>query len=316
MNPETPNAGQINSTPAQTTENTKKCKHMPMIIVLAILAVAGLGFGGFELWQNMQKQPENDEDAGDQGLNAYEIRDLRDKTFRLLGNRNGISHQSYDADGFVIYKDYMPVSQIVANNIDNATKVYATLETTVLGKQKTCDYKWSNDVKNDIDDAFSGQAHNISLGGSIECVSYEDINNDYYDLWGENMPKINSLKEQGQYGDFAYGSNLDAYYYHIIGGRGGVCTSYVIGKIAQIDKDQENAYVDINAGVLGICADAAGEFYSDIEESEQYKTVEHDKINLDNLGLTEDDYASFQPYRFVFKKNSQGIYSFSNVKKL
>lgn len=56
MNPETTNnPSQINPTPNQVAGSSKKCKHMPIIIILAILTVAGIGFGGFELWQNMQK---------------------------------------------------------------------------------------------------------------------------------------------------------------------------------------------------------------------------------------------------------------------
>lgn len=61
MNPKTVNnPSQINPTPTQVMESTKKCKHMPIIIVLAILAVTGIGFGGFELWQNIQKSSELD----------------------------------------------------------------------------------------------------------------------------------------------------------------------------------------------------------------------------------------------------------------
>lgn len=37
---------------------TKKCKHLPIIVILAIFAIGGLGFGGLELWQNMQKNDE------------------------------------------------------------------------------------------------------------------------------------------------------------------------------------------------------------------------------------------------------------------
>ena len=62
MNPETTsNPSQSNPTPTQVVESTKKCKHMPIIIVLAILAVTGIGFGGFELWQNIQKSSELDD---------------------------------------------------------------------------------------------------------------------------------------------------------------------------------------------------------------------------------------------------------------
>lgn len=43
--------------PESTTQNSsvgsKKCNHVPIIVVLAILAVCGFSFGGFELYQNI-----------------------------------------------------------------------------------------------------------------------------------------------------------------------------------------------------------------------------------------------------------------------
>ena len=130
------------------------------------------------------------------------------------------------------------------------------------------------------------------------------------------MPKINGVSNTITNGDFAYGSNSDTYYYHIVGGRGGTCSSYIVGKIKQVDQNQDSAYVDINAGSFDICAGNAGELYSDIERGELYKTIEQDGINWSGLGLTDSDYGALQAYRFVFKKNSDGIYSFSNVEKL
>lgn len=250
----------------------------------------------------------------------YATRDLKDKTFRLLGARNGLSVQDYyndDTGSFMVYSDYMPIDQLITNNLDETAKTYITLETTLLDKEKYCSYQWTDGVKADIDAALGQQASSISFGNAnVDCISYDKASDDYYDLWGESMPKINGISKAIALGDFAYGSNSDAYYYHIIGGRGGTCSSYIVGKVVRIDKNQDSAYVDINAGVFDICAGKEGELYSNIERGELYKTLEQDSINWEGLGLTEDDYKALQSYRFVFRKNTDGIYSFSAIEKL
>ena len=297
--------------------------------IACIVAVCGIGFGVYgmmNICDNSQpseatKESEISSDkSNDRSLDKYEIRDLNGKVLRLLGSRNGLSIHDYynnDTGSFVVYSGYMPISQLITNTLDEASKVYLTLETTVLDKEKYCSYQWTEGVKTDIDAALGQQASNISFGNAnIDCISYDKANGDYYDLWGESLPKMNGVSNTITNGDFAYGSNSDTYYYHIIGGRGGTCSNYVVGRITQIGKDQDSAYVDIDAGVFDICAGDAGELYSDIERSELYKTIEQENIDWDGLALTEDDYKSLQSYRFVFKKNSDDIYSFSTIEKI
>lgn len=297
--------------------------------IACIVAVCGIGFGiyGMMSMHNNGQSSETAEESGtanneptNQSLDKYETRDLSRKTLRLLGSRNGLSIRDYynnDNGNFVVLSSYMPTSQLITNSLDETSKTYITLETTMLDKEKYCSYQWTDGVKADVDAALGQQASNISFGNAnIDCISYGKANGDHYDLWGESMPKINGVSNTITNGDFAYGSNSDAYYYHIIGGRGGTCSSYVVGRIAQIDKNQDSAYVDIDAGAFNICAGNAGELYSDIEKSELYKTIEQNNIDWDGLGLTEDDYKSLQSYRFVFRKNPDDIYSFSAVEKI
>lgn len=297
-------------------------------VVASVVAICGIGFGIYGMMNvhnnsqpsemNKESRATSDEPTN-QNLDKYEIRDLSGKTLRLLGARNGLSIRDYynnDTGNFVVFSDYMPTTQLVTNSLDETSKAYITLETTILDKEKYCSYQWTDGVKADIDTALGQQASNNSFGNAdIDCISYDKANSDHYDLWGESMPKINGVSNTITNGDFAYGSNTDAYYYHIIGGRGGTCSSYVVGRIAQIDKSQDFAYADINAGAFDICAGSVGELYSDIERGELYKTIEQDNINWDGLGLTEDDYKTLQPYRFIFKKNSDDIYSFSAIEK-
>lgn len=299
------------------------------IVITSVLAVCGIGFGIYGIINmNASKKPIGNsasdsqtvvDETSDQALSVYETNDLINKTLRLLGSRNGLSTEDYydgNSGDFIVYSGYMPTTQLVSNELDDSSKVYITLETTVLDKEKYCNYQWTDGVKNDIDSALGQQASSIDFGSTnMDCISYDKANSDHGSLWGESMPKINGTSSANT-GDFAYGSNLDAYYYHIIGGRGGLCSSYVVGKIANIGDSQDYVYVDIDAGSFDICADSAGELYSDIERGELYKTIEQDNIDWSGLGLTAEDYEVLQSYRFIFKKNSDGIYSFSAVEKL
>lgn len=317
--------------------------------IVSVVAVCGIGFGIYGLVEANNKSSEisdlkvqiEDKDGKTTTLETdkikisndtqtitisdsdgtYATRDLTNKVLRLFGSRNGLSKEDYydkNTGNFIVYNGYMPITQLITNSLDETSKTYITLETTVLDKEKYCNYQWTDGVKPDIDTALGQQlASLVSFGDTnINCISYNKANNDYYDLWGESMPKINGFSDTITNGDFAYGHNLDAYYYHIIGGRGGTCSNYIVGKIAQIDKNQDSAHVDINAGTFDICAGMEGKLYQDIEKNELYKTIDQNTINWDGLGLTEDDYKSLQTYRFVFRKNSDGIYSFSAIEKI
>lgn len=278
-----------------------------------ITAACGIGFGVYGMMNlNNNSQTSDTANGNSESLGKYEVRDLTGKTLRLLGSRNGLSIRDYyhsDTGSFAVDSGYMLNSKLITNSLDEVSKVYITLETTVLDKEKYCSYQWDNNVKADIDAALGYQA---SFGTTLlDCISYNKAKSDHYDLWGEDMPKIN-----GGTKDFAYGSNSDAYFYHIIGGRGGGFSNYVVGKIVQTSKNQESAYVDINAGTFSLRPGEAGEIHSAIEGGELYKTIEENSINWDGFDLTDDDYGAFQSYRFVFKKNSDGIYSFSSVEKI
>ena len=298
--------------------------------IACIIAVCGIGFGVYGIITKNDNTPntpsnepkkETSSNTEDQELNPYEENDLKYKTLRLLGYRNGLSIGDYYDDGsgdFVVYKDYMPIASLINNELDDNLKTYITLETTISDKEKTCSYNWTDGVKADIDTALGEEASTISFGdGEIDCISYDRANDDYYNLWGETMPKTNGLSSSNPTGgDYAYGSNLDAYYYHIIGGRGGTCSNYAVGKILKTDKNQNYASVDINVGSLNICMDNPGELRSDIVDGEIIKTIEQDNLNWNNLEFADNDYSSFQSYRLTFKKNSKGIYSFSAIEKI
>lgn len=318
-------------TPATPVVNNKQKNNNGLKITSAIacvLAACGIGFGVYGMMHmnnipspepHADPQTEISDYSDEQTLNIYEINDLKNKTLRLLGSRNGLSKMEYydsDSGNFTVPSDYMPITKLITNQLDDASKIYITLETTMLDKEKYCTYQRTDGVKADIDAALGEKASNISFSEfGLDCISYDRANDDHYSLWGEDLPKINAMSNTDN-GDFAYGSNLDTYYYHIIGGRGGTCSEDIVGKITEINKSQDNAYVNINAGSFGICASNDGKLYSDIERGELYKTIDQNDIDQKGFGLTDIDYESLQSYRFTFKKNSNGIYSFSSVEKI
>ena len=294
------------------------------ILICIVLALGGIGFGVYGMFFNSANngQSASSDDASNNSSNEYAIRDLRNKTFRLLGSRNGLSSQDYydsNSNKFAIYADYMPTKEILSNELNDSLKTYIALETTILDKEKHCSYKWDGDVSADIDKALSGTYwSNTKFSETVfDCISYDVANDDYFDLWGENIQKLNAFSAGVKtYGDYAYGPNVDAFYYHIVGGRGGTSSSYIIGKVTQIEEKDGSASVEIKAGNYLISAGEPGKVYSDIERNKLYKTFEHDSTTLAVSELSDSDYDSFQGYRFVFKKNSKGIYSFSSVEKL
>lgn len=300
------------------------------VVSCVVLAAGGIGFGVYGMIEANKKSSENSDYSQTVTINdsddAYATRDLKDKTLRLLGSRNGLSVRDYYDDNtgdFMVDSSYMPTIQLAANNLDESMKTYITLETTMLDKEKYCNYQWTDGVKTDIDAALSQRSSNLLIGDTdIDCISYDKASGDHYDLWGENMPKMNGVSDTLTNGDFAYGASLDAYYYHIVGGRGGTCANYVVGRIKQIDKWvdewQDYASVDINAGAFDVCWGNSSKLYSDIEKERLYETIDQDDTNWDEpaSALTDDDYNSLQYYSFIFKKNSDGIYSFSSVVKI
>lgn len=317
---------QTNYLPNNTsdTEESKKTATPTTILFLVFIVAILAGFSLFAYatllrdqnnttsstnsWNGSANPSNSDE------LNEYVKRDVRQKMFRLLGYSNGFGYESYNSeDGtFILGNTYMPVKELISNSLTDSLKVYITLETTSIN-EKYCSY--SNDkVKSDIDS--TGAFDDVDFGYStIDCISYANANTDYNDLFGEDIPKItDSIK--GRFGDFTYGQNIDGYYYHIMGGRGGTSARYAVGKINSITKEGDFVKVNINAGTLWI-ERGSGKLYSSIDSEEVYKSYGPTNTGWDDLetdlGLTDEDYAGLKTYSFVFKKNSDDIYSFVNV---
>lgn len=299
---------------AAIKHNAKGLKIVTAVAFIA--AVCGIGFGIYGMIKpsNAPSDSQNAPTADSLEPSAYEARDLVYKTLRLLGSRNGLSaedHYDRSSGEFMVYDGYMPIGRLLNNELDNDLKTYITLETTMLDKEKYCS-QWDNGVKADINAALGQQAESIDFGNTqFDCISYDKAKDDHHDLWGEDISKTTTMTN-----DLVYGANTDAYYYHILGGRGGACSDFVVGKISDINKDQDYAHVGFNAGSFVTCMGQAGELYASIGGEDLYKTIEQEDVSFEDLNLTENSYESFQQYRFSFKKNSDDIYSFVSAEKM
>lgn len=324
----------INSSSEQTVCPAKKA-NIPAII-LGVTTLIATGIAVFLGVQSLTSKSLDTESvspsayvpANSTAIDPYVSRDLRNKTLRLLGWRNGLgSYDDYNqSDGtFLIYSDYMPTAGLVGNSLTDVQKVYITLETTTMDEEKYCNYEWTDGVKGDIDSIV--QRSDIYFGSeNIDCISYKNASADYFDLFGGVLPKLTDYNKQTLTGgDLGYGANLDAYYYHIIGGRGGTSSWYIAGKNTGIVENDDNAYVDIKGGtvIAGWSVNGYGvEIYSSLlhNDEESFKSINvADRNEMDNImqHLAEYvDYDVFQAYRFVFEKNSDGIYSFVRVETL
>lgn len=294
-------------------DSHKKCKCKVWIILLCAVAICGVAFGIYGIFFANQKNvsrggnPESSVDTTDSDIAiAYESRDLREKTLRLLGKRNGFL-ASYDSDEgiFIVLDDYMPTTKLLNNELTNEDKVYIMLETTSIDNNKTCspyDDKILADMRLVLGD------FDIRPGDNFDCISYKNANLDFYDLFGEDLPKVKQLTQ-----DYIYGENSENYYYHIMGGRGGTGYSAAIGKIRKIDTEGDTAAVEIAVG--GLSGSPEGiKIRSSILGSEYFEEYGSD-TEVEDITIEEEKYEEFDQYRFVFKKNGDNIYSFEKVEQ-
>ena len=312
----------------RNTSNNAGSKHenkpfLIAVIILAVLAVSGCCFGIYGMFFSNKDSDEPRQDNNsvvisnvedDDTIDVYADRDVKHKTLRLLGYRNGVSNMEFHdpiTGNFVVNSDYMPIKELLSNSLTDQTKVYITLETTSLDKDKICSYRGDDTVKSDIDSIDFLSDAQLDFA-TIDCISYDNAGADYYDLFGEDIPMIKGYARD--YGDFAYGENLGAFYYHIMGGRGGTGASYIVGKINRVVAEDEFIKVNMNAGTLQLSGDEPGQLYSGIMGDELYKTYDAG-TDWSFLGLTDEDYGSFDSYSFIFKKNGSGFYSFVGVEE-
>ena len=283
------------------------------IALLSVVAICGIAFGIYGIFFANQKNvsregnPESSVDTTDSDIAiAYESRDLREKTLRLLGKRNGFL-ASYDSDEgtFIVLDDYMPIAKLLNNELTNEDKVYIMLETTSIDNNKTCspyDDKILADMRLVLGD------FDIRPGDNFDCISYKNASLDFYDLFGEDLPKVKQLTQ-----DYIYGENSENYYYHIMGGRGGIGYDTAIGRIKAINTEGDIATVEIALGGLSGSPEGFKVRHS-ILQSEYFEEFASD-IEVEDITIEEEQYEEFDQYRFVFKKNGGNIYSFEKVEQ-
>ena len=226
---------------------------------------------------------------------------MRNKTIRLNGGYEGF----YDDKFFEASVNYIPYSELYANSLTDAQKTYLYLETA--GRSNQGYYQWDSDINADLSDRLAEYG---DVSGYI--ANYIPANRakiEFYDLFGSEITKECSS-------DCKYGEHKNAYYKHIIGGRGGAWGMSIVGRISSIVTNGDTAYVDFNAGMI----------YTDPSKQEIINKVVgpgdniKDELNIDNVYdstiITDENYSKFQSYRFVFRKNSKGFYSFERVEEV
>ncbi|MBR2587379.1 hypothetical protein IKE71_03355 [Candidatus Saccharibacteria bacterium] len=169
-----------------------------------------------------------------------------------------------------------------------------------------------------------------------EFVPYEDANQLYHDLAGtdSNLPKEDYATSKCKI--YHYVPTVDGFINittFITGGCGGAGGGSILVRKDSFKAKGDEAYIDVHLISTSyvdwesepgapICRIYDG-FTTAISGGSEERT-EIDRITGDSWCDFPDDYASThpsildrgQPYRFIFKKNSEGIYSFVKVEKL
>ena len=301
-------------------DKPKKSKGLiAAVVIFALLAAVGVGFGVYGMFFNNSQKPStsdnNDVNGGssveepDAIAEVYEERDIREKTLRLLGERNGLSdYERYNSEDrtFVVNQDYMPISALLANGLTEEDKVYIVLETTGLDSKYCATYNEA--IKADINNLG---ITNAEWGdGTFDCISYRNANLDYQDLFGGTIPKITTMTQ-----DYVYGANSDTYLYHILGGRGGASAAYITGKIDDYNVGEDEASIDVRMGKMSINMNDGVKLYGSVLGSEAIRGYGAE-VDISDIVLSDEDYEKFEKYRFVFENNGNNIYSFSKVEQL
>ena len=101
--------------PVAIDDSHKKCKCKVWIILLCAVAICGVAFGIYGMFFANQKSVGSEDDSegsvdtvASNIAAAYESRDLREKTLRLLGKRNGfLANYIPKEDTFIVLDDYV-----------------------------------------------------------------------------------------------------------------------------------------------------------------------------------------------------------------
>ena len=295
-------------------DSHKKCKCKVWIILLCAVAICGVAFGIYGMLFANQKSVGSEDDSegsvdtvASNIAAAYESRDLREKTLRLLGKRNGfLANYNPEEGTFTVLDDYMLIAKLLNNELTDEDKVYIMLETTNIDNNKTCS-PYNEKILADMRLVLGD--FDIRPSDDFDCISYKNASLDFYDLFGEDLPKVKQLTQ-----DYIYGENSENYYYHIMGGRGGTGYNAAIGKIRKIDTEGDTAVVEIAVG--GLSGSPEGiKIRSSILGSEYFEEYGPD-TEVEDITIEEEKYEEFDQYRFVFKKNGDNIYSFEKVEQL
>lgn len=148
----------------------------------------------------------------------------------------------------------------------------------------------------------------IDYGG--EYIDVEELENVYYDFWGEKVPE-----HKTQQLDVRYVYIKDLNIYLVINNAGdSVIVDVVESYDYTVTEDDYNYYLYTAFGVIS----PAGNVYNDLstyyssEDKKEYTTVGEDE----NFEINDTNYEEFSKYRITFKKAPKGKMFFSKIERV
>ena len=227
---------QITSTPAiqPVLQGSKKCNHVPIIIILAILLICSCTFGGLELWQGLQKDSEiaklkeevkpqdtptqSDDSGAAASGEVISVNEAERILERYIGEGNSV--RAYDIN--VFYNTFVA-------DFDNQQKAFLT-------------YSSINDSnKNNIDCTSEWYERGLCTGKSI---SYDFMSEEYKSLFGDygSIEKKNYAFRDFFY--LVYDDSIGAYREYILPG-GGTTPVEATHKVVSVEKNNDDMVVSL-----------------------------------------------------------------------
>ena len=260
------NKPQINPVSLQ---QTKKCNHLPIIIILVLLLIGACGFGGYELWQGMQKDTEIIELIDNAKGKDIEIAELKDKEKEKEIEIAELKEEIKDAQNTEIISN----TKIEEENIDNTISISEAEEIlaryfgeagkpTISVTDLIPSYRMLQKFNEENRVYFAYKSVPWETQNEVDCIDeyYEDtlcskssisfkvLDEKYKSFFGDysSIEKKNYVFK-GSYWNYAalvYDKDLDSYRIFVNGSGGH--TSLAGYKVTTIKRDGKNMIVTIS----------------------------------------------------------------------
>ena len=235
---------QNNQVPLQVT---KKCNHLPIIIILVLLLIGACGFGGYEFWQGMQKDTEIIELKDNAKGKDIEIAELKEE-INDKPNAEVIPDTTKDGNAISISEAEEILKKYIGKDSTTSTmgfNVYYNTYKSDFDKQQKAFLTYKSlegsEKNNKVDCEEEYKERYMCTGWSI---SYKTMSEEYESLFGD-YDQIE--KKDYTFADFyhlSYDAKLDAYREYVFPGGGG--GSSALGhKVVSVEKEGDDMVVSL-----------------------------------------------------------------------